>query len=211
MEFKKARINMIQNGFRPNGITDENILLAFMSVERDYFVPPSLKDESLIYENSLDLGNNRFLSNSKVYAKLLQEAKIETTDVVLTIPLSCGYYSAILAHLAHTVHALEIQENLHLSNLGLKAATYPREKIHHITSIPENTDYDLIFIDGSVEVFPDYIWKHLTKKGKIICVDNTNPDYFYGKIYYHDRTSKTITHTQIPSCDLFRREHVFNF
>ncbi len=214
MEFKQSRINMIHNGFRPNGITNEKLLLAFMTVERDYFVNNSLRDESFIYENSLDLGSNRFLSNSKVYAKLLQEAQISCDDVVLTIPLSCGYYSAVLAHLALKVYAMELDENLHLSNLGLKTATYPKEKVHHIPTILQGSFYDLIFIDGAVEVFPHHLWDHVSEKGRIIYIDNTNPNYFYGKVVYknnQDQPHKIITHTKIPPCDLFRREHVFNF
>jgi protein-L-isoaspartate(D-aspartate) O-methyltransferase len=214
MEFKKSRINMVHNGFRPNGITNEKLLLAFMTVERDYFVNANLKDESFIYENSLDLGNNRFLSNSKVYAKLLQEAQINPDDTVLALPLSCGYYSAILAHLAHRVYTMESHENLHLSNLGLKTATYPKEKVHHILSIPEGAFYDVIFIDGAVEVFPTHLWNHVTQNGRIVYVDNTDPDYFHGKVIYknkQDQQHTIITHTQIPPCDLFRREHAFNF
>ena len=218
MEVKKKLINMVTNSLIPNGIVDESLLSAFLKVEREYFVVPALKDHASIYENSILISPDRFFSNTKVYAKLLQEAKIGSDDKVLVLPLSCGYYGAIIAHLAGEVWGIELSKNESLFNLPLKTATHPRDKLRSVltTSLengyPEKAPYDVIFIDGAVEKFPLNLLDQLTQRGRIVYVDHSNPNYFHGRIMYKNHIqSSIITETEIPINDLFRRENVFEF
>ncbi len=207
---------MINNSLKPSGIHDQALLSAFLRVERDYFVENGLKDHALVYENSTPLSKDRFFSNTKVYAKLLQEAKITGDEKVLVLPLSCGYYGAIIAHIAGEVWGIELPQNEHLFNLPLKTATYPRERLHSVliaeleNGYPTKAPYDVIFIDGAVEEFPLHLLDQLTHKGRIIYVDHSDVNYFYGKIMYKNKmTSSMITETQIPVSDLFRKKNVF--
>jgi protein-L-isoaspartate(D-aspartate) O-methyltransferase len=219
MGFNKTRTNMVINAFEPNGIVDKALLDAFLKVEREYFVSAHLKDHALIYEDSLKLAENRFLSNSKVYAKLLQEAHITPEDKVLVLPLSCGYYAAIIASLAGEVWGIETAQNKDLFDLSLKTSTYPKDRMNFAlksdleNGYEEQAPYDLIFIDGAVETFPYYLFDQLNQNGRILYVDHSNPNYFHGRIMYKDGKGSDLayTETSVPICNLFRRDDVFKF
>ena len=172
--WETARKNMVNNQLFTNKLTDDQIARAFLSVPREKFVPKLLQSVAYIDEG-IDLGNNRILIEPVAFARLIQAAKIVSTDIVLDIACANGYSSAILAQLAATVVGLETDEDtiiaaetklaeLHIDNVavvkGDLAAGYE-----------EQGPYDCIFVNGAVEMVPDTYVSQLAEGGRMAVVE----------------------------------------
>ena len=124
MDFEAARRNMVEGQIRPNRVTDPSLLSALAEVPREAFVPEALKSLAYVDED-LAVGGGRHIMKPMVLARLIQEARIKPTDVVLQIGCGAGYAAAVLARMASTVVALESDARLAeqaastLSGLGI--------------------------------------------------------------------------------------------
>ena len=83
--FEKSRQNMIDGQLLPNHITNPLVIDAMASVPREAFVPCHL--QRIAYaDETLALGQNRFLSEPLVLARLIQAANVGADEIVLDIP-----------------------------------------------------------------------------------------------------------------------------
>jgi len=121
---------------------------------------------------NIDLGDGRWMMKPRDFAKMVDAADIEPTDVVLNIACGRGYSVAILAHLAETVVALESSQEL------ADKATQQLEKCD-ITNAAvvtgdlkagagEHGPFDVIFVDGAVSEVPQSWVDQLAIGGRII-------------------------------------------
>src|SRR5512145_859441 len=117
IDFAAARATMVESQLRTDRVTDRRILAAFASLPRELFVPPAKRD--LAYSDgalevwpSLDGGPARYLLQPVVLARLIQLASVEAKDAVLDIGCATGYSTALLAHLARAVTAVEAEPEL---------------------------------------------------------------------------------------------------
>ena len=107
--YSSARDHMVESQIRTSDVTDLNVLRAFRSIKREDFVPNSQR--ALAYGDAhIQLGEGRVMMRPRDFAKMVQAADIEPTDVVLDIACGRGYSSAVLAHLGETVVGLEESE-----------------------------------------------------------------------------------------------------
>jgi protein-L-isoaspartate(D-aspartate) O-methyltransferase len=83
----RARENMIKGQLCPNKVTDLSLIEALIKVPREVFVPRHLQHIAYADED-IDLGNGRYLAETRVLARLIQAAEIKKSDVVLDI--GCG-------------------------------------------------------------------------------------------------------------------------
>ena len=65
-----ARANMIESQLRPNRVTDERVIEAFLRLRRELFVPAHLRGVAYVDED-LPLGRGRYLMEPMVVARLL--------------------------------------------------------------------------------------------------------------------------------------------
>ncbi len=110
-DFATARTKMVDSQLRTEGVTDYDILEVMGRVPRERFVPPG--QEALAYLDAdiplkgAEGGAARYLMEAAPFARLLQLAEIEKTDVVLDVGAGSGYSAAVIAGLANFVVALE--------------------------------------------------------------------------------------------------------
>src|ERR1700724_2787415 len=109
--FEVARSHMLESQLRPNKVTDDRVLNAFASIRRELFVPEHLRGVAYVDED-LPLGGGRFLMEPMVAARLLQEAQLARSDMVLMVGAGVGYEAAVASRLARSVIALEEDEAL---------------------------------------------------------------------------------------------------
>ncbi len=94
-DFATARTKMVDSQLRTEGVTDYDILEVMGRVPRERFVPPG--QEALAYLDadiplkSAEGGAARYLMEAAPFARLLQLAEIEKTDVVLDVGAGSGY------------------------------------------------------------------------------------------------------------------------
>ena len=98
-DFAAARINMVENQVRCNGVTDAGVIAAMNRVPREVFVPEAARGIAYMDEE-VQVSRGRYLLQPRVFAKLCQAAEVTAVDRVLDVGCATGYSSAVLAALA---------------------------------------------------------------------------------------------------------------
>ena len=173
IDYAAARLAMVESQLRPNKVTDQAILEAFLSVPRERFVPPGLRGAAYV-DADLPLGGGRYMMQPMVLARLLQLAEIGRDDAVLEIGCATGYGTAILARLARSVVAIDSEVELarqalaRLRELAIDNATVVEAPL--TAGFPSRAPYQVIVCQGAVARIPDAIAHQLSEGGRLVCV-----------------------------------------
>ena len=172
-DFAKLRTMMVDTQVRPSDVTKFPIIDAMLSVPREDFVPDAARD--VAYAGTpVDLAPGRVLQEARGFAKQLDALDIRADELVLHVGAGLGYGSAILARLAEAVVAVEEDEALAKeADAALSAAA--ADNVAVVTSPlasghAKTGPYDVIVIDGGVEVVPDAIVDQLKDGGRIAAI-----------------------------------------
>ncbi len=170
-----ARRHMVASQLLTGEVLDAQILGALSEVPRELFVPERIQKVAYI-DDDLEIAPGRYLLEPRSFARLLQTATISKSDKVLDIGAGTGYGAAVLASLADHVVAVEEQRDLAekarqaLAKLGIQNAEIITSamSLGYATSAP----YDVIFIEGAVQVVPDALLEQLAEGGRLVTVEN---------------------------------------
>ncbi len=177
-EFASARTKMVDSQLRTENVTDYAILAAMGAVPREAFVPAHQRalaylDKDVPIKSGPD-GLPRYLMEPAPFARLLQLAEVNPDDTVLDIGCGGGYSAAVIARLAKFVVGLESDASLaaeasqRLNQLGVgnvKVALGPLEQ-----GRPADGPYDVIVVEGAVEVLPAALFGELKEGGRLVAV-----------------------------------------
>ena len=173
IDYRAARVSMVESQLRTNKVTDEALLEAFLAVPRERFVPRHLAGIAYVDED-LPLGHGRFLTEPMVLARLLQLAAILPTDRVLDIGAATGYAAALLSRLARSVVAVEAEpalvETAQAQLAALGCANVALVKAPLAAGHPAGAPYDVILIDGAVAVIDEAVARQLAPGGRLVTV-----------------------------------------
>lgn len=173
--FATARFNMVEGQLRPNKVTNPILLDAMREVPRELFVPKASRGIAYVDED-IPIGNGRYLIEPLVLARLLQEARIKATDVILDIGCGTGYSTAILARLGSTVVAIDSDPELIdratelFDELDIENAVAIRAEIGQ--GYPEQAPYDVILVTGGVMAVPKHLLDQLGEGGRLVAVES---------------------------------------
>jgi protein-L-isoaspartate(D-aspartate) O-methyltransferase len=193
--YDTARANMVERQLRPNTITDDRLVGAFLSLHREQFVPERLRATAYA-DKDLPLGGGRYLMAPMVAARLLQALEIAPTETALVVGAGVGYEAALIAQLARSVVAIE--EDAELARLGRAALVE-----HRIAAVKfvegSNTQgsrarpsYDVILFAGAIEEIPAEIAAQLTEGGRMAAV--IRADAGPGRATLATRTGGILSH-----------------
>jgi protein-L-isoaspartate(D-aspartate) O-methyltransferase len=167
------RANMVASQLRTNDVSDARIRAAMSVVPRERFVPEAVK--LLAYaERCITLKNSRVMLDARSFGKLLQLATILPGDVVLDLGCGTGYSSAVLSLIAGRVVALEEDSELasiaeqNLRALGSMNAEVVRGPL--VQGWPKLAPFDVIVINGGIEVEPTGLVKQLKSGGRLVTI-----------------------------------------
>jgi protein-L-isoaspartate(D-aspartate) O-methyltransferase len=183
-DFARARQMMVDGQLRINDVTDPHLLAAVQDVPRERFVPP--EKAALAYLDCdlevLAAGPDRparCLLKPLVLAKLLEIAKVEPTDRALDVGCATGYSTAVLARLAAEVVAVEEEASLaQAAAANLKALKVTNAAVHTgalAAGASGQGPFDVILINGAVEVLPEALTGQLAEGGRLVCVMRQGP------------------------------------
>jgi len=164
---------MIAGQIRPNKVSDRRVLEAMRAVPRERFLPKSLRGIAYIDED-LEIAPGRYLMEPMVFARLAMEAEIAPGDVVLDIGCTTGYSTAVLARLGETVVGVEDSDELVdraggiLSAMSVDNAVVVRAPL--TVGAPKQGPFDVILLEGMVEVIPEALVDQLAEHGRLVCV-----------------------------------------
>jgi protein-L-isoaspartate(D-aspartate) O-methyltransferase len=168
-DFAAARINMVENQVRCNGVTEYGLIDAMSAVKREQFVP--VANQLIAYmDQDIAVGHGRYLLQPRAFAKLVQAAAVADTDKVLDVGCATGYSSAVLVRLAASVVALE--ENPALAEAATAALTGIATVITGPLSdgAAKTGPYDVIFLNGSVPAKPERLCEQLAEGGRLVAI-----------------------------------------
>lgn len=172
----ELRRTMVDCQLRTFDVTDPRILSAVLATPRE----PFLKNEpdALVYSDaSLAVRGasvRRRLMPPMFVARALQTADVGRNDRALDVGGGGGFSAAVLAHLCGSVIALEeddafvSQASQAFSELGLANAQAVKGEL--ATGLPERGPFDLILVNGAIEVRPDALLAQLADGGRLLAV-----------------------------------------
>lgn len=177
-EFASRRVMMVDTQVRPSDVTKFPIIDAMLSVPREIYVPEDRREAAYVGEN-LAVGAGRVMLEARTLAKLLDALDIQPDELVLDLGCGLGYSAAVIAHLADTVVAVEDDETLAtdaqrlLSEEGVDNALVIAGPL--VNGAPKHAPYDVITIQGGVEVVPEALLHQLKDGGRIGAVFMDGP------------------------------------
>ena len=222
MDFSALRKRMVDSQIRTRDVTDPDVIRAFLSVPRERFVPPGLRsiayvDEEISLDGVAERPSGRVLMAPMPFAQLVQLADIRPTDLVLDIGSGTGYSSAVIGALAEAVVALEEDPGLAgyaeaaLTELGIDNVAVIQGT--HTEGHARQAPYDVIVIEGSVEVIPDALVDQVRENGRVAAILRDGPlgrAVLYRKIG-GELTGAPVFDASVPALAGFERPEAFVF
>ena len=164
---------MVDCQIRPSDVTKFPIIEAMLTIPREEFVPVSSRHAAYVGDH-VELADGRVLLDPRVFAKMLDGLDIRPDEFVLDVGCGSGYSSAVIAHMAEAVVALEQDDYLaddaadNLSSHAIFNAVAVRGRLEE--GAPQHGPYDSIVIEGGIQVLPGAISQQLKDGGKIACI-----------------------------------------
>ncbi|HEX3862496.1 MAG TPA: protein-L-isoaspartate O-methyltransferase [Stellaceae bacterium] len=171
--YETARSKMVESQLRPNRLTDERVIDAFLRIRRELFMPEALRGVAYV-DDDLPLGGGRYAMTPMVAARLLQALAVGAKDVALVVGAATGYEAALLSLLARSVVALEADAEL--ARIGRSALVDHRiASVSYVESpLPlgyrAKSPYDVILFAGAVSDIPAEISAQLAEGGRMAVV-----------------------------------------
>jgi protein-L-isoaspartate(D-aspartate) O-methyltransferase len=197
--FSDLRRNMVDCQLRPNDITSLRILEAMDQVPRELFVPDvqqstSYADREIQLVSRDESRGPRSMLTPMALGSLLEVADIEPTDYILDVGCLTGYSSAVLAHLAESVVAVEavpemvkkatdILSDLEIVNVAVVEGGLAQGQANQ-------GPYDVILVNGAVEQVPAALTDQLKDGGRLVTVVIENG---YGRAERFVRTGGVVS------------------
>ena len=216
--FETARKMMVDCQIRPSKVTDQKVLDAFLTVPREAFVGKNQRAVAYIDEDLL-LPSGRNLMEPMVLARLIQALEIRAGNSVLVVGAGSGYGSAIIAHLAGSVIAVETRAQLVekaqeiLVSNGVDNAAVVKSRL--VDGYAEEGPYDQILVEGSVEMMPDSLLQQLAPKGKLAAVYRpASAPIGVASLWMRSGSSfvrKPLFDACVPNLDEFNKKPEFTF
>lgn len=178
LDMATARRMMVDGQVRTADVTNLNLIAAMLAVPRERFVPNANGDLAYL-DRDVPVAPGRVLLKPMVLAKLLQAADIRPGDRVLDLGCASGYSSAVLARLVGTVVALEQDAGLAAQAAHILAALGISNVTVHTGPLaagwPPSAPYDVILLNGAVEVLPEALGRQLGPGGRLLCIHGSGP------------------------------------
>jgi protein-L-isoaspartate(D-aspartate) O-methyltransferase len=178
-DFAAARRLMVDGQVRTSDVTDRRLIAAMLDVPRERFVPqPAIA--YLDFDAPVGEGaTGRRLPKPMVLAKLIQAAQLSPDARVLDVGCGTGYSSAVLAKLAQSVVALEVdpvlakhaRENLLAVGAGSVEVVSGPLPAGWLAGAP----YDAILLNGAAEIVPEGLLRQLRDGGRLVGVVGRPP------------------------------------
>lgn len=153
----ELQCHRLVDGLKSDGITDENVLEAMLSVPRHAFVPEAMRQQAYA-DHPLPIGYEQTISQPFIVAYMCQALKLKGSEKVLEIGTGSGYHAAVLSLLADTVYTIEIipelgkraertLDSLGYDNIIVKIGDGYR-------GLPDNAPFDAIILTAAPPEIP---------------------------------------------------------
>lgn len=213
-DFKSRRVTMVDTQVRPSDVTKFQVIDAMLAIPREAYVPADMQDVAYIGEN-LILGTGRLILEARSFAKMLDALDIGPSDLVLDVAAGLGYSSAVLAHMAEAVVAVE--ENADFAQEA--EANFAAQSVDnaamicasHAEGATKYGPYDVIVVNGAVETMPPSLTDQLKEGGRMGAIFAVGQlcELRIGRKIDGQMNWRLLCHANAPVLDGFKREAAF--
>ncbi len=200
MDFERARFNMVEQQIRPWDVLDQDVLDLLLATRREDFVSPQYRNLALSdLEVPIAIAGKptgETMLAPKVEGRILQALALKRHESVLVIGAGSGYMTALIAHRARRVTAIEINADIAkfaaqnfkasgLSNINLqtgdgldwfKPAPGKSSTEDEDEAEPDSLErFDAIVFCGGLSVLPDGLIARLTSAGRVFVFQGQFP------------------------------------
>ncbi len=215
-DYAVRRRMMVDTQIRPSDVTKFPIIEAFLSIKRECFVPMENRDTAYVGEH-IHIGNHRVILDSRTLAKMLDAVGVTDSELVLDVGSGYGYSAAIIAHLAEAVVALESEDKpanemqSALIDHGIDNVIVERGPL--FGGAASHAPYDVIFIEGGIELIPDEISTQLKEGGRIVAIfmQGSLGSVKIGYKLNNEVSWRFAFNAGAPVLDGFKKEMTFTF
>ncbi|NIZ14408.1 protein-L-isoaspartate O-methyltransferase [Phaeobacter sp. HF9A] len=169
-DFSDRRRMMVDTQIRPSDVTKYPIIEAMLAVPREQFVPDA-QAEVAYADQSVPLGAGRVVPEPRTLAKMLDALDVCADELVLDVGSGLGYSTAVVARLAQMVIGVEEDEAMASEAQQLLSESNADNAIIHQGALSEGAaehgPYDVILIEGGVEILPEGLIAQLKDGGRI--------------------------------------------
>lgn len=191
------RLNMVNSQILTNRVTDQRIADALLQVPREAFVPKALAGIAYM-DDDLHVGEQRYLMEPMIFARMVQAADIASDDLIIDIGCASGYSTAVLARLGGTVVALECDDGLaETANRALNELEIDNAAVvvgPLAEGLAKQGPYDVIFVGGRIDKVPRALLAQLKEGGRLIAVENAGD---VGKAVIYVRIGETTVRREL--------------
>ena len=178
MNLEQARFNMIEQQIRPWNVLDDQVLHLLSLVKREDFVPLAHKALAFV-DMEIPIGYGQRMLAPRLEARLLQDAAVQKHEKVLEIGAGTGYLTALLAHQAQRVIALEIQPELvTMARANLQKAGIHNAEVRQFdgsVGAAAEGPFDVILLGGCVAEVPQNLLAQLKVGGRLLGIVGQEP------------------------------------
>jgi protein-L-isoaspartate(D-aspartate) O-methyltransferase len=162
-DYVSARQVMVDSQLRPQGVNDPAVIAAMSLVPREQFVPEQQRPLAYV-DRAVPLGEGRAMPPPAVVGLLLTQMSPLRGESALVVGAATGYAAAVLQEMG--VHTTALESSPALASIarerGLSVVEGPLEKGHK-----RGAPYDVILIDGAVEIIPESLIGQLKEDGRL--------------------------------------------
>ena len=216
MNLEKNREVMIENQLRPNKITNNDVLQAFMSTSKEKFISED-KINICYSDQDISIKDQRGYLKNLHLAQILHFAEIKNNEKVLHIGGLTGYLSVLIAKLCNKIYVTDNDQEFvekiinNFKNNKVTNGKVIKEEFSKGLRVEE--PYDLIIIDCPQYNFNLDLLSQVNVGGRIIYIEKINEELSkaYKMIKYEDNFSKVFLFDVFSNFYLTKQEERFNF
>jgi protein-L-isoaspartate(D-aspartate) O-methyltransferase len=169
--FANLRKRMVDEQLIAQGISNKELLEAFLTIPRHLFVDPSIAHNAYC-GYPLPIGYGQTISSPYIIALMIENLLPLKSDRILEIGTGSGYQTAILARLAKTVYTIECipellsHAQMRLIQLGIINVRY--KVADGSMGWQEFAPYDKIIVSACGEHIPYSLIEQLKENGRLV-------------------------------------------
>ncbi len=208
---------MVDVQLRTNKVTDAKILEAMGDIPREIFVAEDRASFAYIDED-IYIGENRFMVEPMILARMVQALEIVWEDVVLDVACGAGYSSAVLGRVARAVVAVETDRDLasaassRITKLGLDNVVVEMGPINAGWS--EQAPYDVIMVNGACDEISADLFSQLADGGRLCAIMSGEGGIGLATLFLKNGgvvSSRGLFNATVPLLPEFQLEEGFSF
>lgn len=170
---------MVDSQVRPNDVTDLGLQAAMSELPRERFVPADRRNIAYV-EKDVPLFEGRWLLKARDFSKLINEANVQKSDLVLDIGCGYGYSTAVLARLCSVVVGVEEDEGTvqkaseRIAEVGIDNAVMMQNPLAE--GCAKQGPYDVIVVAGGTEANLEGLLSQLKEDvGRLVTIKTNGP------------------------------------